>query len=172
MTIRLVRGQPNLLWLEDRQSTARIELGEAKKLGCQIQVRGHPAEMMALLEEELGRDHTPEILDELRVAFVIDVMIAGLLDLSAFGIQGSETHGGLNGGYVFVDRVLRHRISSYRFRPVCFLSERELTPDLVEDLQYLRDRVDLDGRSHGHVDYIRKFNSQELARFKSFLGTL
>jgi hypothetical protein len=99
-------------------------------------------------------------------------MIAGLTDLSSLGIQNSETHGGLNGGYVFVDRILRAETSPYRYRPVFFLSERELTDDLNNDLQYLRDRKDHDATRHGRVEFLRKFNAAELKRFISLLETI
>jgi hypothetical protein len=172
MTLRLIPNKANLLWLEDRESTASKELGEAKRLGCQVQVRADPREIMGLLEEELGCDCDPKRLEELRIVFVIDVMIAGLNDLSSLGIKHSETHGGLNGGYVFVDRILRAETSPYRYRPVFFLSERQLTPDLKEDLQYLCDRTDRDGTRHGRVEYLRKFDSKELNRFKLFLESI
>ena len=169
MTRRLPRDKVNLLWLEDRVSTAIVELDQARKLGCQVHVRGHPGELIALLEEESDGNCEPKQLEELRVAFVIDVMIAGMIDLSSFGIEHSETHGGLNGGYVFVDRILRAETSPYRYRPVFFLSEREYTEDLREDVQYLIDRKDPDGTAHGRVEFLRKFDPKELSRFKSFL---
>jgi hypothetical protein len=112
------------------------------------------------------------MLDNLRIAFIIDVMIAGLLNLEGLDMEDSDTHGGLNGGYVFADRVLRKEDSSFRYRPVCFLSERQLTRDLEEDVQYLRNRSDTDGRPHGSIEYIRKRSSNELGRFKKFLARL
>jgi hypothetical protein len=172
MSARFLQDRANLLWLEDRDTTARTEIGEARKLGYEIHVRGQPIEIVALLTEELGLDCKPEQLDELRIAFVVDVMITGLFDLSSLGIPYSDTSGGLNGGYVFVDRYLRAKDSPYRQRPVCFLSERELTTDLEGDLDVLRNKADSNGKKHGSVEYIRKFNSAELERFQKFLGTL
>jgi hypothetical protein len=173
MTSRLSQDRPNLLWLEDRETTAHVELDAAKRAGCEVHVRAHPVEIMAFLQEEFGDDPDPQRLDALRLVFVIDIMIAGMMDLSGLGIQHSETYGGLNGGYVFVDRVLREAACVYRFRPVWFVTERELTGDLVEDLQYLRDKSDPEGgRPHGEVEYIRKRNSAELEKFKSLLGKI
>jgi len=65
MTARLSPDKVNLLWLEDRESTARIELGEARKLGCQVHVRAHPGELMAILEEEFESNCEPKRLEEL-----------------------------------------------------------------------------------------------------------
>ena len=161
-----------LIWLEDRDSTATIELGLARQLGCHIELRAHPIEIIALLDEEFGHAHDLKLLDNLRIAFVVDVMIAGLLDLSSLGIEHSDTHGGLNGGYVFVDRVLRNTGSSWRYRPICFLSERQLTQDLEEDLNYLRQRRDSDGTLHGDIEFMRKYSANELERFKRFLVSL
>jgi hypothetical protein len=170
MTAIFLPDRPNLIWLEDLESTAVVELGEAKRVGA-VHVRANPVEIVALLEEVLGATPEPEEIAKFRMAFIIDVMIAGLLDLSQLGVRQSETNGGLNGGYVFTDRVLRDANSHYRFLPVAFLSERELDKDLVEDLDYLRDRRDDDGSPHGAIHYFQK-GSKGLAQFKTFLNTL
>ncbi len=171
MTAKFLLDRPNLIWLEDRESTAVVEVGEARRVGCAIHLRANPAEIVALMEEELGTAPAPDMIEKLRLAFIIDVMIAGLLDLKQLGVKHSETNGGLNGGYVFTDRVLRDAASPYCFRPVAFLSERELTNDLKEDLNYLRDRTDDKGKPHGKIYYFQK-SSEGLEKLKSFLRTL
>lgn len=170
MTV-LREGGPNILWLEDRHQTASAELREVGRLGYTVVLRAHPLELMAFLEERLGKAYSHDRCAALRLVFIVDVMIAGLY-LPDLGIEPSGMGGGLNGGYVFVDRILRRPGSPHRFCPVFFLSERQLTPDLQEDLNYLRERRDEDGTAHGTVEYIRKYDSAELDRFRAFIRKL
>jgi hypothetical protein len=165
---KFVNDRPNLLWLEDRESTARAEIEYAKRHQFQVHLYADPREMMAVLGEEFGDPANPDRLSAYRIAFIIDLMLAGLLDLRTLGVEGnSETNGGMNAGYVFADRVLRREGSPFSKLPICLLSERTMDRNLAEDLEYLRKR-----EGSGTIEFVKKFESSSFLKFQVFLRSL
>ena len=121
---------------------------------------------MSYLDEEFGSKPNPDRLRTVRLGFVIDLMLLGVLDLALIGISDAPTRGGVRAGYVFVDRYLRDEKHGYASVPVCMLTERTPTPDLDEDIQRLKDR------QQGPIMLANKYRQADPERFDQFVNSL
>ena len=147
-----------LFWLEDREQTVMPHLTKLKTLNLQPTLHPTPTSLKYVLE-----DYADE-LNAQPSAIVVDIMLHGIHDLTDIGIENSNTSSGVHTGYIFVDRFLRKTGSPYFRVPVCFLTEREITPELSEEIQYIRERPD-----SGPVEILKKYSDNDLERFVALI---
>jgi hypothetical protein len=157
---------PNIIWLEDRRDTIAQYKQLAEKAEIKCRIFSTPAEVIAFLTDILGPDLPAEGFEELRIGFVVDLMLFGVSDLRSLGVENASTGKGIHAGYVFVDRVLRARGSKYVSRPVCFLTERLIDEELTRDIKALAER------GGGAIDIVRKYDDGYLPQFRGFLKRL
>jgi hypothetical protein len=93
-------------------------------------------------------------------------MLFGVSDLRSLDIWDAPTGNGVHAGYVFVDRFLRTKRSRFINKPVCFLTERTLDNELVQDINKLQTR------SGGTIEIVQKYKDAELPRFQKFLKNI
>ena len=125
-----------IVWLEDRRDTVVALLPMFARKNLEYQMLGKPATFVNFLDEM-----SDKIIGEGRQpVFLIDIMMHGVSDLSEIGLLNAPTMSGNHAGYVFVDRYLRSADSKWSNVPVCFLTEREIDEQLVEDVKHLNDR--------------------------------
>lgn len=160
------RGGPLILWLEDRVPTIAYFANRAKACGGTVELFGTPSELVSYLDEEFGPKPSPERLRAVRLGFVVDLMLLGVLDLASIGIYDAPTRGGVRAGYVFIDRYLRDDQYGYADVPVCMLTERTPTPDLEEDIQKLKDR------KQGPIMLANKYRQADRECFDQFINSL
>lgn len=139
-----------ILWLEDRETTALSYISELDRSGLASHLVGTIQEFATFLED--GAD-----INDL--VFVIDIMLPGVNDLNAINVSNAPTGSGNRAGQVLVDRFLRNRDSQYRMRPVLFLTERTIEPELREEVEAL-------ARSGaGPVAILQKYVDEDLMAF-------
>jgi hypothetical protein len=154
-------SDPVIFWVEDRPDTVAVQTKDLTKANIKYYMFGTPSELVSTLDEVLeGKD-----VDSLRIAFVIDIMLFGILDFRSLGIQDAPTRNGLHAGYVFADRFFRSKESRYLRKPICFLTEREVDSELKQDVEKLATKG-------GEVSIVRKYVDDELAKFRKFIGGL
>jgi hypothetical protein len=93
------------------------------------------------------------------LVFIIDIMLPGVNDLNAINVSNAPTGSGNRAGQVLVDRYLRSRESRFRMRPVLFLTERTIEPELREEVEALA----RDGA--GPVAILQKYVDEDLMAF-------
>ncbi|MEA2909086.1 MAG: hypothetical protein QOJ15_1167 [Bradyrhizobium sp.] len=153
------KNGPVLFWIEDRPVTVAPQELILKQAGIPFHMYGTPSELTSVLNDVL----TDAEIDKLRIGFVIDIMLFGVSDLRSLDIWDAPTGNGVHAGYVFVDRFLRMKTSRFLNKPVCFLTERTLDEELMQDIVKLRDR------SGGTIEIIQKYKDTELPKFRKFL---
>jgi len=158
--------QPLVLCLEDREATITYFAKQARNAGCEPEIFGTPGELASYLEERFGDPPDSGKLARVRLGFIVDLMILGVVDLGAIGMPQVSTRGGVHAGYVFVDRFLRDARSDYRGFPVCFLTERPLTSDLDQDITALQNR------NHGFLTIVNKYSEEDRGKFGEFLSKI
>jgi hypothetical protein len=152
---------PVIFWVEDRPDTVEVQVKDLKNANIQFYMFGTPSELVSALNDELEGKN----VDNLRLAFVIDIMLFGVLDLRTLGILDAPTSNGLHAGYVFADRFFRSKESRYIKKPICFLTEREIDRELKQDVETLATKG-------GDVHIVRKYVDEELVKFRQFIKTL
>lgn len=149
-----------LFWLEDKQETVSPHLAKLSMLGITPHLHPTPTSLKYFLE-----DHKDEIGTKPAV-IIVDIMLHGIDDLTSIGIENSNTSSGVHTGYIFADRFLRAEASPYFKVPVCFLTERDITEELVAEVNYLRDRPE-----SGPVEILKKYNDDDVEKFVGFVKT-
>jgi hypothetical protein len=156
------KNGPVLFWIEDRPLTVTPQESILKQAEIPFHMYGTPSELTSVLNDLLtGMD-----VNKLRIGFIIDIMLFGVSDLRSLDIWDAPTGNGVHAGYVFVDRFLRTKNSRFINKPVCFLTERTLDDDLMQDINKLQTR------SGGNIEIIQKYKDAELPRFQKFLKNI
>jgi hypothetical protein len=157
--MQIGKNGPELFWIEDRPVTVAPQKLLLEQAGIPFQMYATPSELTSVLNDLL----TDVEIDKLRIGFIIDIMLFGVSDLRSLDIWDAPTGNGVHAGYVFVDRFLRMKNSRFLSKPVCFLTERTLDDDLMQDIDKLQTR------SGGTIEIIQKYKDTELPKFRKFL---
>jgi hypothetical protein len=157
------KNGPVLFWIEDRPVTVAAQTSVLRQAEIPYYMYGTPLELTLALDDLLKDTD----VDNLRIGFIIDIMLFGVSDLRSLGILDAPTGNGVHAGYVFVDRFLRTRKSRFIRKPVCLLTERDL-----DDRQLKHDISKMQMRSSGTIEIIQKYKHEELPKFDAFLKSI
>ena len=158
------QGRPNIIWLEDQEGTADLELAHVRGV-AKVHLFPAPHAIKSVIEDEFTTLDRAS-LAPYRLGLIVDIMLVGIDDLKAIGIQDADTNGGATAGIVLIDRYLRASDSPFCDLPICVLTERELDPDLDAAIAAIR------SRGGGAVVFARKYNEDGLRAVKEFVSSL
>ncbi len=132
-----------ILWIEDLENSVADQKVWCEQKGFKVKIVNHPARFAQYLTK---------YLKEIQL-IVVDIMLAGINNLTTIGIPDSDTLGGKEAGWELVRRLLRADPSSeYASIPVLIVSAR------MKSERDKGDIVEYSEQGMSEIRYIEKRN--------------